>query len=166
MPRKKYSASVDYEAKLQTVMERLGIEKFNYDWTRRDCFVEMIYHGQVYRFENSFEKASACGRRIQYVSDLFAEVVLSLEAIARATEKDIFTLDMLFVGVPSIPAKITVPACFVSLGFSEVPRDEGEVRSRYHERAKQQHPDSDSGSRQAFEELNRAYQDCLAYFKH
>lgn len=38
----KYSKSVDYERKLTTVMDRLGAKQYNYDWSRKECCVEMI----------------------------------------------------------------------------------------------------------------------------
>lgn len=75
--RKIYSG--DYEAKLARVMERLGAESYNYDWTRAACFIEFIYHGQLYRFEHSVEKAKTHGQNIVHVSDLFAQLVMTLE---------------------------------------------------------------------------------------
>lgn len=164
MGERKYSASVNYETKLKTVMERLGIEKFDYDWSRRDCYVECRYHGKSYRFENSFDKAAAAGRKVSYVGDLFAEVVLSLEGLARATEKGIFTLDMLFSGVPSLPEKrVVIPECFTYFGFEEYPSTE-ELKKAYHDMAKVLHPDVPfTGQVDAFAELQRRYETCLAY---
>ena len=43
----KYSKSVVYERKLTTVMDRLGAKQYNYDWSRKECYVEMIYHGRA-----------------------------------------------------------------------------------------------------------------------
>lgn len=77
--RKIYSG--DYEAKLARVMERLGAESYNYDWTRAACFIEFIYHGQLYRFEHSVEKAKTHGQNIVHVSDLFAQLVMTLEDV-------------------------------------------------------------------------------------
>ena len=95
--RKIYSG--DYEAKLARVMERLGAESYNYDWTRAACFIEFIYHGQLYRFEHSVEKAKTHGQNIVHVSDLFAQLVMTLEDIARMTERGIYELQSWIEGM-------------------------------------------------------------------
>lgn len=100
--RKIYSG--DYEAKLARVMERLGAESYNYDWTRAACFIEFIYHGQLYRFEHSVEKAKTHGQNIVHVSDLFAQLVMTLEDIARMTERGIYELQSWIEGMKALPA--------------------------------------------------------------
>ena len=76
---KQYGAAEIYEAKLERVMERLGVESFNFNWDRWSCFVEFRYKGELYRFDHSVEKAKARGIDIRYGSDAFAQVVLALE---------------------------------------------------------------------------------------
>ena len=149
------------------VMERLSVEKdaYTYDWSQSrngsSCHVEMRYHGGVYRFENSTEKSAACGRNLIYAADLFAAVVFSLEGLARAVEQGIFTLDMLLVGVPSLPAAVApLEECFTALGFDRRPENVGEVRERYKVLAKQRHPDK-GGSALAFNLLRENYAACL-----
>ena len=61
MRAKRYNTET-YEKKLATVMTRLGIEKYNYDYTRRAAWVTFAYKGQNYRFEHSVENAAAHGQ--------------------------------------------------------------------------------------------------------
>ena len=168
MSKKQYAATPEeLERKLSRVMERLSVEDdaYTYDWSQSrngsSCYVEMRYHGGVYRFENSAEKSAACGRKLVYAADLFAAVVYSLEGLARAVEQGIFTLDMLLAGVPSLPAA-TAPLeeCFVAMGFDQRPRNIGEVKERYKLLVKQRHPDK-GGSELAFNLLRENYAACL-----
>lgn len=115
---------------------------------------------KVYVFENSTEKSAACGRNIAYVSDLFAEVVYSLEGLARAVEKGIFTLDMLLAGVPALPAAPPLDPCFVAMGFSSMPQGEDEVKEQYRRLARVMHPDA-GGNEEAFKVLRQNYDACL-----
>ena len=165
MQKKKYSASLeDLEKKLGRVMERLGVEKYQSNWTQRkcgsSCYVEMRYGASTYRFENSTEKSAKCGRNLIYVSDLFAAVVYSLEGLARAVEQGIFTLDMLLVGVPALPEGKPLEPCFAALGFAERPTDAEAVREQYRRMAKVTHPDA-GGSAAAFDALKKNYEACL-----
>lgn len=164
--KKQYTGTTeDFEKKLGRVMGRLGVEKYQSNWSQgkdgASCFVEMMYGGKVYRFENSSQKSAACGRNLYYVSDLFAEVVYSLEGLARAVEKDIFTLDMLLTGVPALPAAPPMEPCFAAMGFSSMPSCETEVKAQYKRLAKVLHPDADGGSEEAFTALKENYAACL-----
>ena len=164
--KKQYTGTTDdFEKKLGRVMERLGVKKYQSNWSQgkdgANCFVEMVFGGQVYRFENSSKKSADCGRNLIYVSDLFAEVVYSLEGLARAVEKGIFTLNMLLAGVPALPAAPTLEPCFVAMGFSTMPTQESEVKEQYKRLAKVMHPDTEGGSAETFMALKKNYEDCL-----
>lgn len=166
MNKKQYSGTAeDFERKLCRVMARLGVEKYQSNWSQgkngSSCFVEMLYGGKTYRFENSSEKSSACGRNLSYVSDLFAEVVYSLEGLARAVEKGIFTLDMLLAGVPALPSVSSLEPCFIAMGFSSVPASAEEVTEQYRRMAKVLHPDAPGGSEASFKALAENYDACL-----
>jgi len=165
---KQYRTSIEeMEKKLGRVMGRLGVEKYQSNWTQSkggsSCFVEMQYGASTYRFENSTEKSAACGRRLTYVSDLFAAVVYSLEGLARAVEQGIFTLDMLLVGVPALPAAVPLKPCFEALGFSEMPSSPDQVKEQYRRMSKVLHPDV--GDAAAFSTLTRNYEECMAAMK-
>lgn len=163
--KKKYSSTgEDMERKLARVMERLGVEKYDYDWAQRrggaECYVEMVYRGAAYRFENSAAKSAANGRGLVYASDLFASVVYALEGLARAVEQDIFTLDMLLKGVPSLPAGKPLEPCFQRMGFTERPESVDVVKAKYRMLAKVYHPDA-CGDPEAFRLLTEDYKACL-----
>lgn len=168
MPVKKtYAASSDeLEKKLARVMKRLGVPegKYQYDWTqnrdRASCYVQMVYHGSAYRFENDTDKSAESGRNLRYTSDLFAEIVYSLEGLARAVERGIFTLDMLLAGVPALPAAEPLEPCFAALGFTRRPERAEEVTSAYHRLAPEAHPDT-GGSAEKFRELRENYRKAM-----
>ncbi len=163
--KRQYSGSTDdFEKKLGRVMERLGVKKYQSNWSQgkdgASCFVEMVYGGKVYRFENDSKKSAACKRNLYFVSDLFAEVVYSLEGLARAVEKGIFTLDMLLAGVPALPAAPPLEPCFAAMGFSSMPSSEAEVKTQYKRLAKVLHPDV-GGDEEAFRVLGQNYEACM-----
>lgn len=163
--KKQYAGTTeDFEKKLGRVMERLGVEQYQSNWTQSkggsSCFVEMRYGGAAYRFENSTEKSAKCGRNLVYVSDLFAAVVYSLEGLARAVEQGIFTLDMLLAGVPALPEATPLEPCFTALGFTERPESTEAVKAQYKRMAQVMHPDK-GGSEEAFTALTENYQACL-----
>ena len=164
--RRKHSSAIfeELEKKLSRVMERLGVEKYQSDWTNgkgvSSCSVEMLYNGRAYRFENSTAKSAECGRNLVYASDLFAAVVYSLEGLARAVEQGIFTLDMLLEGVPALPEAKPLEPCFVALGFSARPASADEVRAAYRHKAKTIHPDA-GGNTTEFLELTSHYNRAL-----
>ncbi len=160
--KKLYSGGFEeYEKKLRTVIEKIGVEKFNYDWTRQSCFVELICRGRAFRFEKSLEDAARRGERIVCVSDLFAQVVLMLEDLARASSRGLFDFAEIVSGLPSLPEGAAgLEPCFASLGFFRRPESAEEVRSRYRQLAKVMHPDA-GGDADAFQALRGNYRKCL-----
>lgn len=163
--KKKYAGTAEeFERKLARVMERLGVEKYQCDWTQgrsgSSCWVEMLYGGSAYRFENSTEKSTKCGRNLIYASDLFAAVVYSLEGLARAVEQGIFTLDMLLAGVPALPAAVQLEPCFQAMGFTKRPESVEEVKEQYRRMARTAHPDA-GGNEAEFVALGDNYRACI-----
>lgn len=157
---KQYASPASYEAKLEKVMSRLGIEKYEYDWNRFDCWVSFVYKGQSYRFEHSTENAQSHGVKLQYGSDAFAQVVLSLEDLARMVERGIYDLSTWVSGMKCLPDAVQIEPCFVALGFSEYPKSIEEIKAQYKRLAKVMHPDG-GGSDSAFRTLTENYQNCL-----
>lgn len=157
---KQYAEPATYEAKLEKVMSRLGVEEYDYDWSRFLCWVTFKYKGQHYRFEHSVENAQAHGVNIRYGSDVFAQVVLSLEDLARMVERGIYDLSTWAAGIKYLPESKKIEPCFVGLGFIERPETEEEIRSQYRRMAKSMHPDT-GGSEAAFCALEKNYRRCL-----
>lgn len=164
MAKKKYSGGFEeYESKLRRVMERFGVNQFNYDWNRSECFIEFTYHNQFYRFEHSIDKAAAHKQNINCVSDLFAQLVMSLEDIARMSERGIYELSTWIEGMKALPPKKEVPKCFTILGFGDIP-SVAELKSRFHMLAKVSHPDS-GGDPALFHLYKSAHTEAEKYLK-
>ena len=100
---KQYAEPAAYEAKLEKVMARLGVEQYDYDWSRFECWVSFTYKGQLYRFSHSVQNAQEHGVNIKYGSDVFAQVVLSLEDLARMVERGIYDLGTWVAGMKYLP---------------------------------------------------------------
>jgi hypothetical protein len=161
---KQYGDSKSYEQKLEKVMARLGVESFDYGWTRLECWVEFFYKGQLYRFNHSVANAKAHGVNIQYGSDVFAQVVLTLEDIARMAERGIYELQTWVVGMKALPAPKDIPRCFLMMQFTEIPKSVDQVNDAYRRLSKVLHPDS-GGTAEQFRALTEARDQALEYFK-
>lgn len=157
---KKYAAPASYEAKLEKVMGRLGVEQYDYDWSRFECWVTFTYKGQPYRFSHSVENAQAHGVDILYGSDVFAQVVLSLEDLARMVERGIYDLSTWVAGMKYLPQAKAIEPCFAGLGFIERPTTAEAVKAQYKRMAKSMHPDV-GGDSAAFTALTANYQRCM-----
>ena len=155
---KQYADAGAYEAKLEKVMARLGVsaERYNYNWDRWSCWVEFIHKGQLYRFDHSIDNAKKHGQDVRYGSDIFAQVVLCLEDIARMSERGIYELQTWIAGMKALPAPRDVPDCIKLLGFTEVP-DAAGLKARWRQLAKASHPDA-GGDETYFKRLANAYE--------
>ena len=90
--RKQYASPESYELKLERVIERMGATDYNYNWDRHGAWVEFRLKGQLYRFDHSVEKAQARGFKLTYGSDVFAQLVIALEDLARIAERGIYEI--------------------------------------------------------------------------
>lgn len=160
---KQYAEPAAYEAKLEKVMARLGVEQYDYDWSRRECWIEFYYKGQLYRFDHSIDNARAHGINIQYGSDVFAQVVLSLEDLARMVERGIYDLSTWVAGMKYLPAAKPIKPCFAFLQFDQKPSKD-ELKSRYRDLVKVYHPDK-GGTEEQFIKLHTAYEECLKEYE-
>lgn len=152
---KQYAEASTYEAKLEKVMQRFGADKYDYNWDRFSCWVEFWYKGQLYRFEHSIENAKQHGSDVRYGSDVFAQVVLTLEDIARMTERGIYELQTWVAGLKALPKPKDISDCFKVLGFSDVPSVK-ELKTRYRQIVKTAHPDA-GGNEEYFLTVQNAY---------
>lgn len=158
--KKQYASPDDYERKLNRVMERMGADQYNYNWDRHMAWVEFRLKGQLYRFDHSVEKAKSRGFKLTYGSDVFAQLVIALEDLARMGERGIYELQTWLAGMKFLPPPVVIPECFRLLGFEEIPTDVEEVRARYKTMAKQLHPDA-GGSNDDFIRLQEAAQKAI-----
>jgi hypothetical protein len=164
MAAKQYASADNYESKLEKVMSRMGIEKYNYNWDRFSCWVEFTYKGQIYRFSHSIENAKAHNQSVRYGSDVFAQVVLSLEDLARMVERGIYDLSTWVAGMKYLPPPADIPDCFKELGFTGIPDSADKVNQRFKDLAKRAHPDV-GGSEEWFITVKKAYDESCQYFK-
>ena len=160
---KQYAEPAAYEAKLEKVMARLGVEQYDYDGSRFECWVSFTYKGQPYRFSHSVTNAKAHGVNIKYGSDVCAQVVLSLEDRARMVERGIYDLSTWVAGMKYLPAAVELPDCFRVLQFEAIPEDRQEVDRQFKRLAKVAHPDA-GGTEQQFRVLQAAREQALGWF--
>lgn len=160
--KKKYASPDTYKAKLERVMERMGVEDYNYNWDRFSAYVEFRRKGQLFRFDHSVEKAAARGIELTYGSDVFAQLVITLEDLARMGERGIYELQTWLEGMKFLPPPEILPECLKILGFESIPSSAEEVKTRYKTLAKQLHPDM-GGSQEAFVALQKAAQQAIDF---
>lgn len=160
--KKKYASADEYENKLARVMAKLGVDKYTYDWTRTDTYIQFFFKGNMYRFENSFDKAKEHGQHIAYVSDLFAQLVMALEDLARISQRGIYDLQVWIEGMKQLPQGSSIPPYFAAMGFENVPTDEEELKAQYRRMVKVVHPDA-GGTDAAFRALKNNYILCQKY---
>lgn len=156
---KQYAEPQTYEAKLEKVMNRLGIEHYDYNWDRFSCWVEFTYKGHPYRFEHSVDNAQRHGVNIKYGSDVFAQVVLSLEDLARMVERGIYDLSTWVAGMKYLPAAPDIPDCFRVLQFDCIPGI-SDIQDRFKQLAKSAHPDA-GGTDAQFQVLVQARDEAM-----
>ena len=162
-PKKQYADVSTYESKLTRVMERLSVEKYEYDWTRQTAYVQFFYKGQWYRFDHSVDKVNAGGKmQLHYGTDVFAQIVLALEDLARMVERGIYDLGVWVSGMKYLPQKEELPTCFTVLGYevSEDAPTKTDLEARYKNLLKKAHPDG-GGSTEQFIRLQDAMKQCL-----
>lgn len=163
-PVKRYYGSPGiYERKLADVMKRLQVDAYNFNWDRWGCWVEFRFQGELYRFEHSLEKARAQGIELRSGAEAFAQVVLTLEDLARMVERGVYDLATWVVGMKYLPAVEETPPFFKKLGFAQIPAGPQEVRDRYRNLVKK--IGSPQGEdRGELEELKQAAEQALKYF--
>lgn len=164
--KKQYGEPANYEAKLARVMVRFGVkeDEYNYDYSRKAAFVEFRLKGQLYRFDHSVEKAQARGISIQYGSDVFSQIVLSLEELARMSERGIYDIQTWLAGMKYLPPPIVVPDFIKALGYEQIPESIEDLKTRYHSLAQTAHPDA-GGTEDAFIKLKDSYEKAVTYIQ-
>ena len=161
---KRYAGASYYETKLEKVMEKFGVEEFNFNWDRHSAWVEFRLEGELYRFDHSINKAKEAGENLVYGSDAFAQIVLALEDLARIVNRGIYQLKTWVAGMRYLPPPIEIPSFFATLGFTTIPTSTADVKQRYRDLAKQMHPDQ-KGQNDDFLLLKTASEQALKYME-
>ena len=82
-----------YEKKLKSVMKRLKIEDFNFNWNRNSCYIEFQYQENSYRMEHSVQIAREKGLILRNGLYCLKELVQSLEDLCRIIERGTYKLE-------------------------------------------------------------------------
>jgi hypothetical protein len=159
---KRYGPAQEYEKKLARVMERLGVTKFDWNCDRHGCWVTFMYKGETYRFDHSVENAQKHDQQIRFGSDAFAQVVLTLEDLARMAERGIYDLQIFVAGLKLLPAPVHLPECLRILQFDRIPSAPEEIKARFLELAQTHHPDH-GGDAEEFKKVVRARDEAIEY---
>ncbi len=161
--RKKYAEATTYERKLEILEERMDLSDVNYNFDRHGAWIEFRYKGELYRFDHTVESAREHGQDIYYGTDVFAQIVLAIEDLARITSRGIYDLKTWVAGLKYLPAPEAILPCFKVLGFKATPNDRGEVNARWKNLAKKYHPDT-GGDPEHFQVLKKAAELALHFF--
>ena len=102
LEEKKYNV-IQYENRLNDVMNALGVDKFDFSYTRRASWVTFSFRGHSYRFEYSVEKAREHGHALAFGSDTFCQIVQVLEELAQRSNHGIEDLQQWIEGVDTHP---------------------------------------------------------------
>ncbi|HHW91173.1 MAG TPA: J domain-containing protein [Firmicutes bacterium] len=164
-PVKRYYGSPEvYERKLDDVMKRFQVDSYNFNWDRWGCWVEFRFKGELYRFEHSIEKAKTQGIDLRSGAEAFAQVVLTLEDLARMVERGVYDLSTWVTGMRYLPDAMETPEIFKKLGFVQVPAAPEEVKDRYRNLAKKIVAAQGSDNEE-LEKLKQTAEQALKYFE-
>lgn len=103
MPEEKKYNVIRYENRLDAVMNTLGVDKFDFSYTRLASWVTFSYQGHNYRFEYSVEDARKHGHALAFGSDTFCQIVQVLEELAHLSDHGIEDLQQWIEGVDTQP---------------------------------------------------------------
>lgn len=164
---KAYSQQRDYyERKLERVMERFGVleEDYRFSLGRWEAWIEFKLRGDLYRFDQTVNRAKDKGVVLGSGKDCFAQLVVSLEDLARMDERGIYELKTWLAGMKMLPEPQSIPHYFHVLGFERIPDSPSEVEDRWRQMAKAIHPDQ-GGSSEHFSMVHQAYKQALGHFE-
>lgn len=151
-----YKGTEYYIDKLNKVMLRLHITDYDYNWDKDSAYIKFTYKGEFYKFDH---KATS-ENKLTYGTDCLAQLVLTLEDLARMSERNIYDFSVWISGMKYLPEKTLLPQCFQNLGFKyDYPAKE-ELDRAYKELLKIVHPDN-GGSNESFISLKKSYEECL-----
>lgn len=162
---KQYADPSTYETKLKKVMARLDVDEYDYNWDRFSCWVDFVYKSEHYRFSHSVDNAKAHGVNIKCGSDTFAQVVLSLEDLARMVERGIYDLSSWVTGMKYLPTTKELPIFFQVLQFSRIPNGIDDIEKQFRHLAKSSHPDV-GGTDEQFQVLQNAREQAIEYLRN
>lgn len=152
----KYKGTDYYIDKLSKVMERLKISDYDYNWDKCSAFIKFTYKNEFYKFDHSISDEN----KLKFGTDCFAQLVLTLEDLARMSERNIYDFSVWISGMKCLPEKKLLPQCFINLGFKYDYPTKDELDQAYKKLLKIVHPDN-GGDNKSFIILRESYEECL-----
>ena len=152
----KYNGAEYYIDKLSKVMKRLSINEYEYNWDKDSAFIKFVYKGQFYKFDHKATEEN----KLTYGTDCLAQLVLTLEDLARMSERKIYDFAVWISAMKYLPEKTLLPKCFQDLGFKYDYPSRMELDKAYKELLKIVHPDN-GGNNSSFIKLRESYNECL-----
>lgn len=165
---KKYADKNYYQSKLEKIMIKLKAEKYNYHWSDKDAYIRFKYKGKWYELKHTLENANkyrTSDNKLKYGSDIFAQLVLTLEDLQRMDEYNIYDLSD-WLSKMQVYFKNELPDCFQKLGFIGyvIPTEE-QINTRFLEFMRVLKPENYFGDNDKYEELKEIKKECLKYIE-
>lgn len=152
----KYKGIEYYVDKLSKVMSRLKVDNYEYNWDKDSAYIKFTYKGEFYKFDHKATEEN----KLTYGTDCLAQLVLTLEDLARMSERNIYDFSVWISGMKYLPERKLLPECFQNLGFKYEYPSKSELEKAYKELLKVVHPDN-GGNNENFISLKQSYEECL-----
>ena len=167
MGNKIYADIKFYENKLNNIMQKLDIQKFYYKWTKEDAYIKFKYKTKWYQLYHTIESANknrAKNNLIVYGSDIFAQLVLTLENLCAINEYNICVFENWITNI-ELKYDNEIPECFSKLGFKSnlIPKQET-VNNKILELKKILGPGAVFYTKEKYELLLELEKDCNEYY--
>lgn len=167
MGNKIYADMKFYENKLNNIMQKLDVQKFYYKWTKEDAYIKFKYKNKWYQFTHTLDNANKTRPKnnlIVYGSDIFAQLVLTLENLCAINEYNICIFENWIKHI-EIKYDNEIPKCFSELGFKNnlIPK-QSVVNNKISELKSIMGPCATFYSKENYEKLLELEKECNEYY--
>ena len=164
---KKYADHKYYQTKLANIMKKLGIEKFKYQYTDDKAFINFKIGYKWYQINHTLKNARINNPKIVSGSDVFAELVLTMEDLMHISDRNICDFKDWMAPFELKAGSIELPECFAKLGFDgRYMPSKKNVDFKFSELAKVLDPDKNAfGDKEKFDELLDIRQKCYDFIE-
>lgn len=164
MANKKYADVKYYQTKLDNIMKKIKITKYYQKFGKDYAFVSFKYKNKYYQINHSMEKAN---ENIENGSDLFAEIVLTIEDLVHISERNICSFEDWLSNFEQKAGTYELPDCFKKLGFDgRYMPNKKNVDYKVNELAKVLDPKNVFGDKDKYNELMDCKSKCYDYLNN
>lgn len=168
MGNKVYADIQHYTNKLNNIMQKLDAQKFYYKWTKEDAYIKFKYKNKWYQLTHTIKDANKNRPKndlIEYGSDIFAQLVLTLENLLTIKEYNIKDLEF-WISNLELKYDNSLPDCFKKIGFSTnlIP-DQTLVNKKISELKNIFGPKAEFYSKENYEKLLEIEKECNEYYE-